>query len=381
MSKKWILSFVLFIILISILSINNYREREYDWDMPGYLSSLLVMNGIHDTAEIHKQTYSLIKRESTDAQYRTLTSEDDPQKAIYHFAKNANFFVEQLPYYQVKVGYLYFIKFFNILGFREPMSILMVSLVSFLLSGLLIFYYLKLVVPHKPLLVLGISGLIMLFPYFHFMATITTPDMLGIVLLLVFITLLTKQSKTNVLFVVLLLLVFCRPDFLVFALTYLFAEFLFALFKLRIFRYELLLQGLVLIFMYFSIVTYYNYPSWSDVFYDSFINRRYSIAAEPISINFSEYKNVVLSNIINFKKVSLAAIILLSLILFYSKKTYHIVIGFLLFINIYLKFLVFPAPGELRFFVGYLLLMILWLVYIIMCKTNSRNFLTFTKQS
>lgn len=121
---------------------------------------------------------------------------------------------------------------------------------------------------------------------------------------------------------------------------------------------------------YFLILKINNYPGWKDVFYDTFIQRRRLITGNA-DFTILEYWQVFLDSIINFKKISLIAIGLLVAVFYFSKDLWVRSLAAILVINIYLKFAFFPAPGEYRFFIGFLLLLFITSMYA--AKDKIRN--------
>ena len=55
--------FLLFAISI-LLFYSNYQQREYGWDMPGYLGSYYLVENPTNNLEIQENVYSLIKSEA-----------------------------------------------------------------------------------------------------------------------------------------------------------------------------------------------------------------------------------------------------------------------------------------------------------------------------
>jgi hypothetical protein len=124
---------------------------------------------------------------------------------------------------------------------------------------------------------------------------------------------------------------------------------------------------------YLGIVKFYHYPGWADVFYDSFIHRRLYISKENPVFTISQYLEVVTANLKNFKKISLLAIMFLGFSLYFSKTAWEKWFAGFIFLNIYLKFLFFPMAGEYRFFIGYILIMAIWLIKILRNKKRMQS--------
>lgn len=69
------------------------------------------------------------------------------------------------------------------------------------------------------------------------------------------------------------------------------------------------------------------------------------------------------------KKITLISLFFVIWILFFGKNLWIKVVALLLFFNIYLKFLFFPAAGEYRFYLPFILS--LFLLFIFELKNNN----------
>lgn len=367
-------TFIAVIIFAAFFSWLNFQNREYDWDMPGYLGVYYELKLGANPEVVHQKVYSSIKAEASPEEFHNLTGSNNPQNARFHFARNSEAFVQQIPYYEVKFLHNALVFLLAEIGFSPPLASLLPNLIFYFLSSILVFFigieiFRKSSFPNAPLL---LFVFFVLHPGLRYISTIATPDFMAISLLLLFFFGMIKKYSLLYLSVILFLLMLCRPDFLVFGGTFLAVIFLHDLIVQKKFRYEPILYAAILLATYFGIVKHFDYPGWEHVFYDTFIHRRYFIS-QDFDFAINQYISVLLNNIVNFKKISLAAIGTLIIGLKLSKSKFEVLFTILLFANIYLKFLMFPAAGEVRFYIGFIILSILWCLYLYFGKTSSET--------
>lgn len=165
MKKQWGLSFLFILMVMVSLSIWNYKNRVYDWDMPGYIGCLYVLKFPGSDDKIRILTYSEIQKEAPEAEYKDVLGIVIPaDKARQTFANSTRAFMEQLPYFHIKVGYNLAILMLYELGFSSPDSVMLLSTIAYFFSGLLIFYILKIIFPENYLIASSLSLGIMLLP-------------------------------------------------------------------------------------------------------------------------------------------------------------------------------------------------------------------------
>lgn len=370
MENKWKLSVLFLLPILVALTYWNYHNRVYDWDMPGYIGSLYTLSHPDSQDKVRELTFSSIKKEAPADHYADLIGTDPKDVSRQYFEKNTQAFSEQLPYYNIKVGYNLVIRFLYKIGFTAPMSVLFLSLISYFFSGILLFYIFKIIFPDNYLIAFFATIGILLLPPVTEMSRISTPDMFILVFLLIFIIALIQKWKKWIMFIVLFLINVIRPDYITFTITYLVTAWscTFMIDKKTDLSY--FLQAAILIILYFFIIKFYNFPGWKSLFYDTFIYRRPIISAQPPSFTFHDYALILFERIINFKKITLIAISSLGLIFYLSKDKWIRIYSLFIFINIYIKFVFFPQSATLRFFFGFIILLLIMLSLALSKKYN-----------
>lgn len=361
MKLKWGLSFLFFILGLSFLTYSCYQNRVYDWDMPGYLGCIYSWDFPDNPEKVHELTYLSIKKEASNFQYQEIVSTTFQNKI---FEKNYKAFSEQIPYYKIKVGFNAFVYILYKCGFSGPLSVLLVNIIAYFISGLLLFYFCKYLFPHNYFIAPVISLLILFLPPVKGMAENPTPDMFLFVFMLMYAISLLQNRSYTLQFVLLVCCVLVRPDYILFAISCLFARLIYIyLREQKKINYGLILHGFIIALLYIFIIKFYHYPGWKHVFYDSFIYRRPIISAEEPNFSFKQYWDLLVFKLINFKRITLSSAILVSLIFYFSKDLWIRIIAILFFLNIYFKFIFFPDGGTLRFFIGFVLLLFIVFIY------------------
>lgn len=371
MKVKWRVSFLFIIAVLAFLTYWNYNNRVYDWDMPGYLGSVYTWEFPDSPDKVREITYSTIKEEAPSDHYTDLIGTKPWDIPRQYFAQNTQSFTEQLPYFQIKIGYILVIALFFKLGLTPPMSVLGVSLISYFFSGLLIFYILKILFPEKYGLAVLLTIASMLLPPMTYMARVSTPDMFIFQFILIFVIGLLKNWSKRTMFLLLLGITFIRPDYATFTLSYLGAVFLLNYFNEKTIDFSLVIQGMIILLMYVFIMKFYHYPGWTDLFYDSFIDRRPIISTQPVNLTLYAYLQVIYIKIIYFKKVTLSVAIMITVIFWKSKDVWVRLISVLFLVNVYIKFFFFPQSAALRFFFPFIFPLFIMMLYVLSQKYNN----------
>jgi hypothetical protein len=361
--SKWKISFLITLIFVFLLSIWNYKNRCYDWDMPGYMGCFYTMIISDNPEKVHHLIYEEIKKEAPDYEYNDIIGAKKFDRTRQYFTKNTQSFSEQLPYFQIKVGYNLALLSLYKLGFTGPMSVTMLSIISYFISGLLLFFVFKNIFPDKPWLSGFLSIMICLLPPFAYISRISTPDIFVFQFMLVFMIGFLRKWSDWSMFLVLFLITFVRPDYITFTLTYLFTLLIYSYYKDKKVKISYCLQAVLLLLIYFTILKYYNYPGWKALFYDTFIYRRPFISTEIADFTLREYLEILLYKLLYFKKVTVISVTLLFMIFYLSKDLYIRLISVFIFVNIYIKFVFFPQSAELRFYISFIILLLLMMLY------------------
>ncbi|SMP02660.1 hypothetical protein [Chryseobacterium profundimaris] len=370
MKSGWRISFFFIVIIIAALSFWNYKNRVYDWDMPGYIGCLYTLKFPDAPDKIRTLTYKEIQKKAPEDQFRDILGIKPADKARQAFAKNTRAFNEQLPYYQIKVGYNLGILILYESGLSSPDAVTVLSVISYFISGLLLFYILKIIFPENYILAVIITIAIMLLPPMTYMSRVAMPDMFIMQFLLAFMIGLIKKWKKWIIFVILFAITFTRPDYAPFTLSYLAVAAGYEYLKNKKINLNFIIQAIILFIVYVAIMKMFGYPGWKNLFYDTFIHRREFISGSSPNFSFNEYLSIIYEKIIYFKKVTVTSVGLVLLTFYLSKDIWIRTLAVFVLINIYIKFMFFPHSSGLRFFFGYIVLLIIIFLYALGKKYN-----------
>ena len=129
--------------------------------------------------------------------------------------------------------------------------------------------------------------------------TIASPDMLSTFFMLLFLYAVICKYSLLYQSSILLNLLLIRPDNMVLILTYLATVFLYLMSKKKL-NWAPVFIAVVFIAVYYSLITFYHYPGWKNVFYDTFIFRRGYITEKPAEFSFEDYLTIVVQCLIKF---------------------------------------------------------------------------------
>ncbi|WP_288245031.1 hypothetical protein [uncultured Chryseobacterium sp.] len=370
MKSKWRISSFFIVVVIAALSFWNYKNRVYDWDMPGYIGCLYILKHPDSPDTVRKLTYKEIQKKAPEDQFRDILGIKPADKARQAFAHNTKAFNEQLPYFQIKVGYNLGILILYELGLSSPDAVTFLSIIAYFISGLLLFYIFKIIFPENYIVATSFTAIIMIFPPMTYMSRVATPDMFIMQFLLVFMIGLIKKWNPWIMFLILFAITFTRPDYAPFTLSFLAVSAGFDYLKNKKLNLSFIIQAIILFILYFGIMKISGYPGWKHLFYDTFIHRREFISGPPPDFTINEYLTIIYNKIIYFKKVTLTSVALVALTFYFSKDIWIRTLAIFVLANIYIKFLFFPHSSGLRFFFGYILLLIVLFLYALSKKYN-----------
>jgi hypothetical protein len=195
-----------------------YRHPHYNWDMLAYMA-LVIQEDHSDIREIHELTYKAAKENIPSSDYDRLLGSDHRKK----LAEDPAAFFNTLPFYAVKPLYIKMISLFHKTGFSLPRSTVLPSIIFYLLTGLLVFYWLLKYLEITWAFAAGLC--IMLSGFMVFMPRLSSPDCMSAFLLLCSFYFIVEKPDLKWVFGFLLVSMFTRLDNIVpafFILSFLF---------------------------------------------------------------------------------------------------------------------------------------------------------------
>ena len=352
--------FHILLLLASIaLFYSNLQNKDYNWDLPGYLGSSYLVQNV-DKQELLSQVYSSIQKQASEKEFKEVIGNQKPGNWRFFISQNSTAFYAQIPYYSIKVFYIFLIYFFQSIGFSGWDSVIFPNLISYFISGFLLFAIFNSIFNNKAISFF-LCVILLLIPPFRDLATSPTPDIIIVLLVLWLLYSFLKKHELYIQSLILLLVIFTRPDYIIFSLTYLASYFILYYLKTRKINFQVIFYGLIFISCYYLILTVNNYPGWKDVFYDTFIQRR-NFVTGTADFSFQEYRKVIFFNIVNFKRITCLSLLLLVSVFSLTKDLRLRVFACMAFFNIFLKFIFFPST-EPRFYVAFILFLFIILIF------------------
>ena len=340
---------------IVALVICRYAKKNsyYDLDIVMYTACAISGNNA-SPAEIHKQAYAMAKKDLGEEKFAQLTDSTKYfRNSVY---KNAANFYSQLPFYTVKPLYVAVLSVAYKLGFSPILFSTYINIFCYLaIAAILLLYLTRISGFYKAY---AASFCIMLLPVLLDTLKSNTPDMPAALLILAATLLLLseKQSFRNMAVVVCCLLIFTRPENILFV-----AAFSAVCFRTRLPEYPKKYLG----FLFLSSCACYlvvtlmfkSYP-WPLLYKHSFLGYIPDLQNADPSLTIKEYLLGLrfIPNSVFYSDFFLM-IFLLVFPLFYmqGKKNIQAVMIFSLLACIALRIVLFPDLAT-RFYTGFFIL-------------------------
>jgi hypothetical protein len=332
-----------------------YRHPHYNWDMLAYMA-LVIQEDRSDSKQIHEITYKTAKENIPASDFKKLLEGDYRKK----LAEDPEAFFNTLPFYAVKPMYTKMVSLFHKAGFSLPISTILPSIIFYLLTGLLLcFWLLKYL---EITWALAACLLIMLSGFMVSMAGLSTPDCLSAFLLLSSFYFILEKPSLQWVFFFFILSMFARLDNIVpcfFILSFLFFTGKWQK-KIKLKYYLLML--IILTACYFGITFITMKPFGWDIFYyptySRYLNLSYTFSS---SFSISDYLALAFSHVttaILFYHFTLFMFFLL-LILYspsfkYRNFTLDQSFSVLLLLIMFVRFVLYPDLSD-RFNIAYYL--------------------------
>src|SRR5688572_16062882 len=142
--KVYLLVSAFYFFCIALMGFYCFKRPLYNWDMLPYENLILKLDGFN-AKEAHSQTYQLTRENIPEEYFRQLTDTNHAYRS--RMMKDAAAFGDELPFYIVKPLYIGFSYLFYKAGTPLPQATKVPAIISYLLIGLLLFYWLRRYVP------------------------------------------------------------------------------------------------------------------------------------------------------------------------------------------------------------------------------------------
>jgi hypothetical protein len=355
MSFRLFIPVLFYLLMLLGLGILSYEKPDYNWDMLPYTAVMLQYD--HPVKDIHQQVYQLAARELPADMYNLLAGNSNPDRKKWR--EDAGAFRLLLPFYVVKPFYTFIAYAFFKLGMPVFKATVMPSVIAYLMTGMLLLVwlskYLKIVVAAI------ICAIIMLLPPIAEAATYSSPDFLAGMLLFYAVYFLIEIESINGFFLLGLLSVLSRIDFIL--------PLLILLISLKVQFKVLTMQKLVFL-MSIAVIIYllissnaYSY-GWNLLFFPSFMGTLHPHANAPSFFKIHDYWEILKSQVMTalyHSNCAWLALISVLTLLQYSfkemKSSRQVFVLISLLISLMVRFLLQPVVAD-RFYIGYYLIIL-----------------------
>lgn len=357
--KAWLaLCIALYVAAFGYATVRGVLQPALNWDMVAYVGTVVSWE-THGVQTLYERTMADVKQVVPGWYYKQITQTIPLSTTPEHFA-------QQLPIYRIKPLYVGLTWLTHAAGIAPTLSqaTSLVSAASFAALALVLLYW-------KPrqlgrsswLLALFALGWLGEWPLVS-LARLSTPDALATLLLTAGVTALLKHYRALAA-ALLLLAVAARVESLLMVLML--AGFSFAFLRMELFtRVQAVLLGAGVAALYLLIQHFAQPYPYSTLFYYSFIHKTPTPAEYTGGLSWQQYSGVlkwgVQKLIVDARFQAMCALSLLAAFSWYMRPQGERLYAWLLVLawaNLMLRFVLYPAWGDTRYFYSNYLLMLI----------------------
>ena len=347
------LHFSIYIIISAIIFLWALGHPYHNWDMLGYVASSKIFSG-NNCVDAYNYTYDNLEKYTNRLTFDDLTKNDPTYRNT--ISNDSKLFCQQLPFYKIRIIYIFCILFLSKIGFNPFFASHFISAVcvffSILILGSIVSniskYYLFYIMFPIALIPFGLLKV----------ARLSTPDGLAFLYMSI-LSILIFKNKYRTILVLIPLSVAIRTDMIliILAIGLIFCNISREYLKLYV------LSAISATLLFLSINSYFNNYGWQTLFYFSFIKKAPNPADLHPIVNIYNYSTILLAGIkVAFHSTQVQLYFFIISILAYchyffpKKHSDGITSGFFLFncaniIYFIFHFLLFPVVWS-RFFIS-----------------------------
>lgn len=354
-----------------------YTHQYYNVDMEAYMGLLYKTEYPEmKIEEIHQKVFTELNEKRPEMFESDLSHEETAKGENTYYktiSENPKIFEEELQLFSVKPFYNFTNLLFFKAGFEASTSTFLISILSYVLILGFIFLFLSKILKNHSLAIL-LTVLFSIFKPLLESARHASPDTLSCLLLLVSFYFFLVKRSFFVATVFAMLCILTRPEYFIFY-SFLYVLIFIKKKDLSIKNYELAFSFLYLFFS-FALVQYFNQISWSVLFMNQFTKVQLYPISNPDHFKFMDYFNYIKSKILlEFNSSYFLLLLIFVVIIVYNKFSMnkknwmpHLFFG-AIYLSVFVRFLVFPILVN-RMMIGFYLLIILGLIYILSSKED-----------
>ena len=355
------LSYLAFLLCLLPIAIFTYKHPAYNFDMLGYMALIIRMD-THDLNEVHATTYEKARQDIPGVEYRKLTEALPFRKKM---ASDPLQFEKILPIYSVKPLYIGLCWVSYRLGFSLVASTVIPSIISYLIIGLFLLFWLRRYL--RPLTAFLSGFLIMCSMFVVAIAGHSTPDCLSTLFLFVSIYFILEKRNIPLMFLFFLLSIFTRADNVItcfFIISFLAFNKKWKIINLRQYFLMTAILGITYVFAILPVTQF----GWSIFYYSQYAKHIDFSRDFNQAVTFSSYMELVYSKLITaMVSTQFTFFMFLCLLILgnpfssWRKFTFDQAFLLLLLFTIFFRFLLLPDLSD-RFYFGFYLVFIILLV-------------------
>lgn len=345
--------FIIYSVLVTLISFwlgnSVIPNKAFNWDVIGYVGSALSLR-IVDAKELQKATYKEIRSATTQDQYEDMVNVSD----IYRHAVATDpiSFSQQLPFYSGRILYTGAIFLSTVMGVNGALASKLISIISVLLIGILVFHWLQ--IRLSGILCLTVMTLLVTILEMPMIARLATPDSLSalVILLVAYLGLEKRKYWTAIAMVIGSLLV--RSDNLI-AATIFIMYFHFG----RSLPLKQTVSALAMVgFAYLCVTVTSHHYGLQAVLHQTFLGGSIRPAEVMNIFGWDDYFRILNSNWSSPDMRLAEFFVLIGLAVFFSRPRFDNAMWIPLIV-IPLHYLVFPALWPRLFFPFYILVFVI----------------------
>ncbi|MEP7255238.1 MAG: glycosyltransferase family 39 protein [Ferruginibacter sp.] len=356
------LTFLVFLCCLLPVAFFTYKHPAYNFDMLGYMALVARMDQTSDLDEVHRIAYDNARQVLPPEEYEKLTEIPSYREK---FATDPSQFKKILPNYVVKPLYIWMCWLFYKAGFSLPAATVMPSVLSFLIIGLFLLYWLRKYL--QDIVAFLAALLIMLSIFTVAIAGLSTPDCLSALFLFTSTYFILEKKNLAWMSFFFFLSILTRVDNVItcfFIISFLtFSEKWKSISKKQYF-----LMLLALATTYLCIILPVTQFGWSIFYYSQYARHIDYSRDFDQAVSFSSYLALVYSKLVTaLVSTHFTIFLFLALLIIgntgFSFRKFSFDQSFLLLLMfiIFFRFLLLPDLSD-RFYFGFYLIIIMLLV-------------------
>ena len=357
-----LLAYPFMFLLLLPATIYIYKNPSHNFDMLGYMALVINMDQPRPVQQLHANTYSIARDQLPAEEYKRLTETPFYRKK---FENNASEFEKILPNYIVKPLYLWTCWLFYKSGIPLTRATAIPSVVSFVLLGLFLFYWLNKYL--DPAAALIGTTFVMYSAFVGAVARLSTPDLLSALFLILGFYFILEKRNLVWMFLFFLLSILTRADNVI-TCFFIIAFLTFPKKWKTISLKQFFIMSAVFAIAYLFIILPVRQFGWSLFYYSEYINHIDYSRDFDQPVTLSSHLSLVYSKLVTaFVSTSFAFFAFLGTLVLYKKnfslQDLSFDQSFLLLLGSVglFRLLLLPDLSD-RFYIGFYLMIIILLI-------------------